>query len=94
MDFLMLSLIFLVLAIVGALVLVFVKMKKKKEDPVPQVNYQVFFSMGIVFTALGVVFTAAINPGFFGFIALGLIYMIIGLANRDKWSKKENEKSP
>jgi len=37
-------------------------------------------------------FSAAINPGFFGFIALGIIYMIIGLANRDKWFKKQNEK--
>jgi len=31
-----------------------------------------------------------INPGFIGFMGLGIIYMIIGLSHRDKW--KTNKK--
>ncbi len=32
----------------------------------------------------------AINPEVIGIGRLGLVYMIIGLANRDKWSKENN----
>jgi hypothetical protein len=38
---------------------------------------------------MGIIFTSSVNPGFVGFIGLGIIYMAIGLANRDKWKKKE-----
>jgi hypothetical protein len=37
---------------------------------------------------MGVVFSTAVNPGFIGFIGLGLVYMIVGLANKDKWKKQ------
>jgi hypothetical protein len=37
---------------------------------------------------LGIILTASTNPGFIGFIGLGIVYMAIGLANRDKWKKK------
>lgn len=87
MDYLIISLILLGLALVAALILVFVKMKNRKEGERAVTNYQAFFTMGISFLVLGVVFTATISPGFIGFIALGIIYMIIGLKNKDKWSK-------
>jgi len=38
---------------------------------------------------MGIIFTAAINPAFIGFVGMGIIYMAIGLANRDKWKKEE-----
>jgi hypothetical protein len=41
--------------------------------------------MGICFLPMGIIFTTTINPGFIGFIALGIVYMAIGLANKDKW---------
>ena len=85
MNFLIISLILLGLAIVAAVILVFIKMKKKKTGEVQKTNYQAFFIMGISFVGLGVVLTAIINLGFIGFIALGIIYMLIGWKNQDKW---------
>jgi hypothetical protein len=46
---------------------------------------------GICFVALGVVFMSTDNPAFIGFAGIGLFFMIIGLANRDKWAKSKNE---
>jgi hypothetical protein len=35
--------------------------------------------------------TTTINSGIMGFISLGVIYMIIGLVNRDIWKKSRKE---
>ena len=65
-------------------------LKKKKEGKIEEPNYQVFFSLGIMWIPIGVVFMITINPGLgVAFMALGIVYMAIGLANRDKWGKKE-----
>ena len=87
MDLLLISSVLLGLAIVATVVLVVVKWKKRKTDEVKEINYQAFFSIGVVFLGAGVTLSI-VNPGLFGIAALGIIYMIIGLANRDKWKKK------
>jgi len=54
-----------------------------------EINYQAFFFMGLTFTGAGVVFLSAVNAGIgTAFIALGIIYMVIGFKNKDKWPKK------
>ena len=50
-----------------------------------------FFFLGISFVGMGTALTAAINPGFTGITGLGIIYMIIGLKNKDKWPNKKQE---
>jgi uncharacterized membrane protein len=87
MDFLLISLVLLGLALVATVVLVFVKWNKRKTGEVKEINYQAFFSVGVVFLGAGIAMSVA-NPGLFGIAALGIVYMIIGLANRDKWKKK------
>ena len=53
-------------------------------------NYQVFFILGICFLTMGIVLMITRdNPAFIGITGMGLIYMVIGLANRDKWKKNE-----
>ena len=44
--------------------------------------------MGISFLPIGIVFTVSISPAFVGFTGIGICYMAIGLANKDKWKKK------
>ena len=73
-------------AIVGVFVL-FVMQKKKKEGTYKEPDYRAFFVMGICFLPMGIIFTTAINIGFMGITVLGLIYMAIGLVNRDKWKR-------
>jgi hypothetical protein len=80
----------LVITAVFGIIVAFVVLKKRKEGKLRETNYQAFFVMGICFLGLGIVFTTTINSGFFGFAILGLAYMSIGLANRDKWQKKKN----
>ena len=61
----------------------FLFMKKKA-----QINYQVFFFMGLTFVGTGVVFIAAVNSGLgVAFMGLGIVWMIIGWTNKDKWKK-------
>jgi len=74
--------------IIGVLLL-YIMQKKKKEGTFKEPDYRAFFIMGICFLPMGIIFTFSVNPGFVGFIGLGIIYMALGLANRDKWKKKE-----
>jgi hypothetical protein len=81
--------ILMITLLIGVIVAVWIY-KKRKQYGVPQeVNYQAFFTMGISFIALGIVMTSAVNIGFIGFLGLGIAYLAIGLANKDKWEKKE-----
>ena len=91
MDFWIISLIILGLALLATLILVFVKMKRKKTEQVKEINYQAFFFLGICFVGTGTALTAAISPGFVGITGLGIVYMIIGLKDRDKWTNKKKE---
>jgi len=75
--------------LVGVLVALNVR-KNQKSGKKREVNYQAFFIMGISFTPLGTTMMIVTeNPGMLGLTVMGIIYMIIGLANRDKWEKKK-----
>jgi NhaP-type Na+/H+ or K+/H+ antiporter len=62
--------------------------KLRSEGKVREPDYRAFFIMGMCFLPAGVIFTAAISPGFIGITGMGIIYMAIGLANKDKWGKQ------
>lgn len=83
----------LVIGIVVTLLLIVVLQKRKREEKTGETDYRAFFIMGVAFMPTGF---AMIMVYFFTEIpfeiglplfALGLIYLIIGLANRDKWNK-------
>ena len=82
----MISALIVVALVVIGLILILVVFKKKKEGKMGEPNYQVFFILGICFLSMGFVLMITIdNPAFIGITGMGLIYMTIGLANRDKW---------
>ena len=70
-------------------VVLVVVMKRRKTGVKEETDYQAFFTMGLSFIAMGTILSAAINPSFLGFLALGIIYLVIGLKNKDKWKKKQ-----
>jgi len=85
----------LVVGILVTLLLVLVLRKRKREDKTWQTDYKAFFIMGLVFLLTGL---AMIMVYFFTQIpfeigvplfALGLIYLIVGVVNRNKWKKAE-----
>ena len=55
-----------------------VETKERKVDPVP------FIVIGITFIGAGTALGTASNPGLYGLTVLGLVFIIIGLANREK----------
>jgi len=82
------TLIFGVLIIIALLLILVVK-KKKKEGKFGEPNYQIFFFIGLIWIPVGVVFMMAVNSVIgIAFMGMGVAYVAIGLANRDKWEKK------
>jgi hypothetical protein len=77
--------VILALVLLVGIIFTFFVLKKKKEGVYKEPDYRVFFIMGICFLPLGIIFTTTLNPGFIGFIVLGIAYTAIGLANKDKW---------
>jgi hypothetical protein len=55
-----------------------------------EVDYRSYFNMGIVWLPLGIIFYA-IFKNLIGawFFIIGLVYLAIGLKNKDKWGKPQ-----
>ena len=85
----------LVIGIVVTLLLVVVLRKRKREGKAEETDYRAFFIMGVAFLPTGfammMVYFFAEIPFEIGLplFALGLICLIVGLANRDKWNKNQ-----
>lgn len=62
--------------------------KNKSQEAEP--DYRTFFILGITFLPVGI---ATKNPGLWG---MGAVFMIFGLANRNKWKEEPawSEQSP
>lgn len=74
-------------------ILLVVLWKRRKTGVIEETDYQTFFTLGLSFISMGVVLSAVINLGFLGFLALGIVYLAIGLKNKDKWKKKSQTNS-
>ena len=53
-----------------------------------KVNYTAFIAIGISFIGVGIALGVATNPGLYILTALGIIFLVIGLANRKKSKQK------
>lgn len=70
------SILLILVVLLGVLFIV-----RRQKGDMPETDYRVFFILGIVWLPLGI---ATDNPGFWG---MGAIFLIVGLANRDKWQE-------
>ena len=78
-----------VIVLALSIIVLFIALKKNKEGKYPEPDYRAFFILGICFLPVGVPLGISTNnPGLLGISGLGTIYIIIGLAHRDKWKKK------
>jgi hypothetical protein len=78
-----------IIAIIIGVIVFFMMRNNQKEGATRETEYRAFFIIGISFLPMGIIFTSVISPAFISFIAIGGCYIAIGLANRDKWKKKE-----
>jgi uncharacterized membrane protein HdeD (DUF308 family) len=68
--------------------------RRSKEGKQQATNYRVFFLMGITFFPIGIIllifsFTSDTSIAIgIPFLVMGITYLVIGLANRDKWDDK------
>lgn len=72
----------IVAVLVALLAVLFIVIKRKGIENV-EADYRVFFILGITWLPLGI---ATDNMAF---LAIGAVFMIVGLANRDKWPEEE-----
>ena len=85
----LISIFHFIIAVIIGIIVFFTLRINQKEGVKREVDYRVFFIIGISFLPLGIVLTVVVgNPGFIGFMGLGIAYIAIGLANRDKWKKQ------
>lgn len=86
------ALIILAIAVITGLLALLMIWKRKKEGK-PQVGYRTFFILGVTWVPFSIVLMVASFilqiPFYIGFpiFAVGLIYLFIGLKNRDKRKK-------
>jgi len=80
------------MVVVGIGVVFALKTAKDNKKKSKEIDYYVFFVLGISFLPMGIIFSATISPGFMGFMGLGAVYMAIGLAHKDKWKTNKKKK--
>ena len=66
-----------ILTVLFALIAIYIMYKNRGQKR--EADYRVFFILGISFLPIGI---ATDNPGMWG---VGAVFLVLGLANRDKW---------
>lgn len=78
-----------IMLILGVIVILILQ-KKRKDVKKKEPDYRAFFCVGFVFMPAGIALMIGTkNPGLLGITALGAFYIILGLANKDKWKKNK-----
>ena len=86
--------IMMIIILVG-LILVLIIWKRKKEGTLKEPNYRAFYITGLIMLPIGAIFmiTYLLLDILFitamPFLTLGVVYLVIGLQNRDKWVVKK-----
>jgi uncharacterized membrane protein len=89
------TILLLLIGIVVTLLMVLVLRKRKREQKAGETDYRAFFILGVAFLPTGLammmVYFFAEIPFEIGLplFALGLICLIVGLVNRDKWKRNQ-----
>jgi len=60
----------------------------KDEKPT---DYRAFFILGTSLVAIGISLMSLIGSAFIALLGCGVVFMIIGLTNGDKWKKSMKE---
>lgn len=94
-DFFWVAVIIGALIIAGAVVVGILIVRSRIRGTAGQINYKVIYRIGVMFTPLGIVIMifSILLYGFEGItiglpiFVMGVIYLLVGLLNADKWKK-------
>ena len=87
----LITLALVAILVVLGIILVAVVWKRRKEGKPEEPDYRAFFKMGITWLSVGVVIMVISLLLDIPFVVglplsiMGVVYLIIGLSNRDKW---------
>jgi heme/copper-type cytochrome/quinol oxidase subunit 2 len=88
-EWILISALIIAVLVVIILIITVVMFKKKKEGKTGEINYKVFFIIGLTWIPIGSVYMIAVNLVIgIAFMGMGVSYLAIGLVNKDKWEKK------
>ena len=85
--FLIISISLLVIAVLVAVMVIVWKKRKTMVEEKPE--YKGLIALGLIFFALGIVLSVVVDLSFFGFFGVGVVYLILGFRNKEKWKNKE-----
>ena len=86
-SWLSVSPILLIILVLLGIVMIYVLYKKNTKNTLQDVDYKMFLILGLSFFPIGFIFMILISPGFIGIFGLGVIYLILGIVNHDKWKE-------
>ncbi len=72
----------IIISLIALLLIVGLAVFVLKKDKTYEPDYRVFFILGVTWLPLGI---ATDNPALTG---MGAVFMVLGLANRDKWKEQ------
>ena len=88
------AIIVFVASVIAAIAMVMALRTRKKTANKAETNYRVFFIIGVIITPTGLTWMVIsfltelhVTIGL-PFFILGIVYLTIGLNNRDKWNKQ------
>ena len=78
----------LILSLIILIITIWFKKKKLKQKGAVDPDYRAFYIIGLSFFPMGLIMSVTVdNPGFYGITAMGIVFLIIGLAHKDEWRK-------
>jgi len=77
------------IGIIIALLAIVLVWRIKKGKYQYQTDYKGMFWMGIIFTLFGALYIFFVDNAFTGIFVIGLVFIGVGSANKDKWGKRK-----
>jgi hypothetical protein len=92
-EWILISIFFIILFIIIGIIITLIFFKKKENGRInKEIDYKAFYLIGIIWIPVGIVFMITINLTIgIASIGMGTAYMAIGLSNRDKWERKNED---
>ena len=88
-EWLTVSMVILVLVVLFAVIFLVKAIRMKKEGAPYKTNYRALFFMSLCYIGAGTAIAISTeNPGLYGLAALGVVFMIAGITNLDKWDNR------